>query len=197
MCEGAHVHVVPTHRGRSGLSRTHRGRAPILTRPASRPFVAACCRSEFAPLQNGRFSPLIAGFTHGAQRSPSPAGGGAARSMSHHFDTQLATRDPRLNVADAYLFDAAPDRTVMVMICSTDRHSRLRRHFIRPHATSSDSTPPGMAATTPVFSCASPTRSSAPNRARAKSSRCTTSPAPTSTSTPPKASSENRCSPQS
>jgi hypothetical protein len=29
--------------------------------------------------------------------------------MSHHFDTQLATRDPRLNVADAYLFDAAPD----------------------------------------------------------------------------------------
>jgi hypothetical protein len=40
--------------------------------------------------------------------------------MSHHFDTQLATRDPRLNVADAYLFDAAPDRTVMVMTCSAD-----------------------------------------------------------------------------
>jgi Domain of unknown function (DUF4331) len=40
--------------------------------------------------------------------------------MSHHFDTQLATRDPRLNVADAYLFDAAPDRTVMVMTCCAD-----------------------------------------------------------------------------
>ena len=40
--------------------------------------------------------------------------------MSHHFDTRLATRDPRLNVADAYLFDAAPDRTVMVMTCSAD-----------------------------------------------------------------------------
>jgi hypothetical protein len=40
--------------------------------------------------------------------------------MSHHFDTQFATGDPRLNVADAYLFDAAPDRTVMVMTCSTD-----------------------------------------------------------------------------
>jgi hypothetical protein len=40
--------------------------------------------------------------------------------MSHQFDTRLATRDPRLNVADAYLFDAAPDRTVMVMTCSAD-----------------------------------------------------------------------------
>ena len=40
--------------------------------------------------------------------------------MSHHFDTRIATRDPRLNVADAYLFDAAPDRTVMVMTCSAD-----------------------------------------------------------------------------
>ena len=40
--------------------------------------------------------------------------------MSHHFDTQLATGDPRLNVADAYLFDAAPDRTVMVMTCCAD-----------------------------------------------------------------------------
>jgi hypothetical protein len=40
--------------------------------------------------------------------------------MSHHFDTRLATRDPRLNVADAYLFDAAPDRAVMVMTCSAD-----------------------------------------------------------------------------
>jgi hypothetical protein len=40
--------------------------------------------------------------------------------MSHHFDTRLAIRDPRLNVADAYLFDAAPDRTVMVMTCCAD-----------------------------------------------------------------------------
>jgi uncharacterized protein DUF4331 len=40
--------------------------------------------------------------------------------MSHHFDTYLATGDPRLNVADAYLFDAAPDRTVMVMTCCAD-----------------------------------------------------------------------------
>jgi hypothetical protein len=40
--------------------------------------------------------------------------------MSHHFDTRLATRDPRLNVADAHLFDAAPDRTAMVMTCSAD-----------------------------------------------------------------------------
>jgi hypothetical protein len=40
--------------------------------------------------------------------------------MSDHFDTRLASRDPRLNVADAYLFDAAPDRTAMVMTCSAD-----------------------------------------------------------------------------
>jgi Domain of unknown function (DUF4331) len=40
--------------------------------------------------------------------------------MSHQFDTRLATGDPRLNVADAYLFDAAPDRTLMVMTCSAD-----------------------------------------------------------------------------
>ena len=40
--------------------------------------------------------------------------------MSHHFDTRLATRDPRLNIADAYLFAAAHDRTVMVMTCSVD-----------------------------------------------------------------------------
>ena len=62
----------------------------------------------------------MVGCTHGAPRSPSPAGGVQPRSMSHHFDTQLATRDPRLNAADAYLFDAAPDRTVMVMTCSAD-----------------------------------------------------------------------------
>src|ERR1700759_3152134 len=40
--------------------------------------------------------------------------------MSHHFDTRRATRDPRLNVADAYLFDADPDRTGMVMTCGAD-----------------------------------------------------------------------------
>jgi hypothetical protein len=40
--------------------------------------------------------------------------------MSHPFDTQFATGDPRLTVADAYLFDATPDRTVMVMICRAD-----------------------------------------------------------------------------
>ena len=38
--------------------------------------------------------------------------------MSHHFDTRLAIRDPRLTVAEVHLFDAAPDRTVMVMTCS-------------------------------------------------------------------------------
>jgi hypothetical protein len=40
--------------------------------------------------------------------------------MSRPFDTQFATGDPRLNVADAYLFDAPPDRTVMVMTCRAD-----------------------------------------------------------------------------
>ena len=40
--------------------------------------------------------------------------------MSPHFDTRLATGDPRLTVANAYLFDAAPERTVMVMTCNTD-----------------------------------------------------------------------------
>jgi hypothetical protein len=40
--------------------------------------------------------------------------------MAHHFDTRPATRDPRFNVADAYLFDAAPGRTVMAMTCSAD-----------------------------------------------------------------------------
>jgi hypothetical protein len=35
-------------------------------------------------------------------------------------DTLLAARDPRLNFTDAYLFDVAPDRTVMVMTCSGD-----------------------------------------------------------------------------
>ena len=40
--------------------------------------------------------------------------------MSHHLDIRLATCDPRLNIADVYLFDSAPDRTVMVMTCGAD-----------------------------------------------------------------------------
>jgi hypothetical protein len=33
--------------------------------------------------------------------------------MSHHFDTKLAKEDPSLNVCDLYLFQGAPDTTVM------------------------------------------------------------------------------------
>ena len=40
--------------------------------------------------------------------------------MSHHFDTQLAAQDPRLNVADAYLFRGAPGHTVMAMTSNAD-----------------------------------------------------------------------------
>ena len=40
--------------------------------------------------------------------------------MSHRLDTRLASRDPRLNVADMYLFDASADRTVMVMTFAAD-----------------------------------------------------------------------------
>jgi hypothetical protein len=35
--------------------------------------------------------------------------------VSHHFDTPTAREDPRLNLCDFYLFDGAPDTTVMVM----------------------------------------------------------------------------------
>ena len=40
--------------------------------------------------------------------------------MSHHIDAQFATGDPRFNVPDAHLFDAAPDCTVMVVTCCAD-----------------------------------------------------------------------------
>ena len=62
----------------------------------------------------------MAGFRHNARVVRHPKGGNATRAMSHHFDTRLAARDPRLNVVDAYLFDATPDRTVMVMTCCAD-----------------------------------------------------------------------------
>jgi hypothetical protein len=35
--------------------------------------------------------------------------------MSHHFDSELAKKDPRLNLTDVYLFDGPPGRTVMAM----------------------------------------------------------------------------------
>ena len=35
--------------------------------------------------------------------------------MSHHFDTDLAREDPRLNILDFYLFRGQPGRTVMAM----------------------------------------------------------------------------------
>jgi hypothetical protein len=51
--------------------------------------------------------------------------------MSHHFGTQLVTGDPRLNVTDAYLFDAAPDRTMMVMTCGAPHKILIRsRHMV-------------------------------------------------------------------
>jgi hypothetical protein len=40
--------------------------------------------------------------------------------MSHHFDTKLAKEDPSLNVCDFYLFQGAPDTTVMAMTVSPD-----------------------------------------------------------------------------
>src|SRR5450755_1292921 len=40
--------------------------------------------------------------------------------MSHHFDTKLAKEDPSLNVCDLYLFQGAPDRTVMAMTVNPD-----------------------------------------------------------------------------
>jgi hypothetical protein len=57
---------------------------------------------------------------HDAPRKSNARGRGCNHSMSHHFNTALAARDPRLNVADAYLFDAAAERTVMVMMCNAD-----------------------------------------------------------------------------
>src|SRR5882762_3630423 len=40
--------------------------------------------------------------------------------MSHHFDTKLAREDPSLNVCDLYLFQGAPDTTVMAMTVNPD-----------------------------------------------------------------------------
>ena len=40
--------------------------------------------------------------------------------MSHHFDTTLARQDPSLNLCDLYLFQGAPDTTVMAMTVNPD-----------------------------------------------------------------------------
>ena len=40
--------------------------------------------------------------------------------MSHHFDTKLSREDPSLNVCDLYLFQGAPDTTVMAMTVNPD-----------------------------------------------------------------------------
>jgi len=40
--------------------------------------------------------------------------------MSHHFDTKLAKEDPSLNVCDLYLFQGAPNTTVMAMTVNPD-----------------------------------------------------------------------------
>src|SRR5580700_3892056 len=40
--------------------------------------------------------------------------------MSHHFDTKLAKGDPSLNACDLYLFQGAPDSTVMAMTVNPD-----------------------------------------------------------------------------
>ena len=40
--------------------------------------------------------------------------------MSHHFDTELSRKDPRLNICDFYLFEGAPGFTVMVMTTNGD-----------------------------------------------------------------------------
>ena len=40
--------------------------------------------------------------------------------MSHHFDTKLSKEDPSLNVCDFYLFQGAPDTTVMAMTVNPD-----------------------------------------------------------------------------
>ena len=40
--------------------------------------------------------------------------------MSHHFDTKFAKEDPSLNLGDLYLFQGAPDTTVMAMTINPD-----------------------------------------------------------------------------
>lgn len=40
--------------------------------------------------------------------------------MSHHFDSRLARKDPRLNVCDVYLFRSGPGRTAMILTSNAD-----------------------------------------------------------------------------
>jgi hypothetical protein len=64
---------------------------------------------------------LLNGSTRGVPGAVSPVWEGVhSLSMLHDFDSRVVTGDPRLNVTDAFLFDAAPDRTVMVMTCCAD-----------------------------------------------------------------------------
>jgi Domain of unknown function (DUF4331) len=41
-------------------------------------------------------------------------------SMSHHFDTDQAKSDPRLNICDLYVFKGRGERTVFAMTCCAD-----------------------------------------------------------------------------
>jgi hypothetical protein len=40
--------------------------------------------------------------------------------MSHHFDTDQAKEDPRLNCCDVYLFQGRPGHTVLAMTSNAD-----------------------------------------------------------------------------
>src|ERR1700749_3839621 len=40
--------------------------------------------------------------------------------MSHHFHTDQAKSDPRLNCCDVYVFQGRPDTTVLVMTSNAD-----------------------------------------------------------------------------
>ena len=40
--------------------------------------------------------------------------------MSHHFDTDQAKKDPRLNCCDFYMFQGRPGTTVMAMTSNAD-----------------------------------------------------------------------------
>jgi hypothetical protein len=40
--------------------------------------------------------------------------------MSHHFDTDQAKADPRLNICDLYVFKGGGERTVLAMTCCAD-----------------------------------------------------------------------------
>src|ERR1700743_1360076 len=43
-----------------------------------------------------------------------------SREMSHHFDTKLAKKDPRMNICDMYLFPGSSGNTVMAMTVNAD-----------------------------------------------------------------------------